>query len=56
MAPIHATTTMHFNEGEGEPMTTIMVRGFNPNELEAVIKNIGKFDLAKQDPLDFLRN
>lgn len=46
MAPRHAIT-MHANEGEKEPMTTTMVRGFNPNKLGAVIKNIGKFYPAK---------
>ncbi|XP_027000598.1 posterior protein [Tachysurus fulvidraco] len=54
MTPVHLTTTMPANEEEEEPMTSTMVRGFNPNELE-VIKSIGKFDPAKQDPLDFLK-
>jgi len=56
MAPVHATTTMRDSEEGEEPMTSTVVRGFNPNELEAVIKNIGKFDPAKHDPLDFLKN
>lgn len=55
MAPIHATTTMRNSEEGEEPMTSTMVRGFNPNELEAVINNIQKFDPAKRDPLDFLK-
>ena len=33
-----------------------MVRGFNLNKLEAVIKNIGKFDPIKQNPLEFWKN
>lgn len=56
MAPVHTTTTMHASEGREEPMTSTIVRGFNPTELETMIKNIGKFDPAKQDPLDFLKN
>ncbi|XP_060726910.1 uncharacterized protein LOC132846279 [Tachysurus vachellii] len=55
MTPVHLTTTMRANEGVEEPVTSTMVRGFKPNELEAVIKSIAKFDPAKQDPLDFLK-
>ncbi len=55
MAPFHATTTIRTSEEGEEPMTSTMVRGFNPNKLEAVISNIGKFDPAKRDPLDFLK-
>lgn len=56
MAPVHVTTAMRASEGRGERMTSTMVRAFNPTELEIVIKNIGKFDPAKQDPLDSLKN
>lgn len=44
MAPVLSTTTMYnIEEGEG-PISSMMVRGFNPNEVETVIKNFGKFD------------
>lgn len=55
MAPVHSNTTMHTSEAGLESMTQNTVRGFNPNELEAVIANIGKFDHTEQDPLDFLK-
>jgi len=44
MAPVHTTTTMCANEEREEPLTSTIVRGFNPTELETMIKNIGKFD------------
>ncbi len=48
MAPVHATTTMRNSEEGEEPMTSTMVRGFNPNELEAVINNIQNLTLPSE--------
>ena len=54
-APIHETTIIPGEDGD-RVTTTTTVKPLSPSEIEALVKNIGTFEPAKRDPIEFLAN
>ena len=55
-APIHETTMIVPGEDGDRVTTTTTVKPLSPSEIEALVKNVGTFEPAKRDPIEFLAN